>query len=157
MTAPGHVSGTDRVAEVASALTSFSHIINVQGDEPLIAPPLIDRLAAALLADPALEMVTAASKASGEKDAANPNCVKVVMDRSGAALYFSRRPIPYFRDESAKPLFYKHQGIYGYSRKFLLRFVKWNPGFLEQAEHLEQLRALENGRGFAFSSRAAYQ
>lgn len=145
MTSPRHTSGTDRVAEVALRLTNFSHIINVQGDEPLISPPLIDRLATALLVDPALEMVTAANVTSGLKEAASPHSVKVVLDRSGNALYFSRSPVPCYRDGGARARYYRHQGIYGYSRKFLLRFVKWKPGILEQAEHLEQLRALENG------------
>jgi 3-deoxy-manno-octulosonate cytidylyltransferase (CMP-KDO synthetase) len=160
MTSRSHRSGTDRVAEVAKKLRGFSHIINVQGDEPLVDPVIVSRLAAALAKDRAIQMITAASvfKEAGRPrpafraeggpihcDVANPNIVKVVLDRAGDALYFSRSPIPYVRGDGLRAPFYRHQGIYGYTTKFLLQFVKWKPGILEQAESLEQLRALENG------------
>jgi 3-deoxy-manno-octulosonate cytidylyltransferase (CMP-KDO synthetase) len=145
MTSQRHRSGTDRVAEVARKLTGFSHVINVQGDEPLVDPALITRLATTMTSDRAIEMITAASVFSTGEDVTSPNIVKVVLDRVGDALYFSRAPIPYVRPDGKRPLFYRHQGIYGYSVKSLLQFVKWKPGILEQAEHLEQLRALENG------------
>jgi 3-deoxy-manno-octulosonate cytidylyltransferase (CMP-KDO synthetase) len=145
MTSPKHRSGTDRVAEVAKKLRGFSHVINVQGDEPLVDPGVVTRLAAALAKDRKIEMITSASVFTPDDDVANPNMVKVVLDREGHGLYFSRSPIPFVRNDGVRPQFYRHQGIYGYSMKFLLQFVKWKPGILEQAESLEQLRALENG------------
>jgi 3-deoxy-manno-octulosonate cytidylyltransferase (CMP-KDO synthetase) len=145
MTSPKHRSGTDRVAEVAKRLRGVSHVINVQGDEPLIDPKLVARLASDMAKDRMIQMITAANAFVAADDEANPNMVKVVLDRAGDALYFSRSPIPYVRGDGVRPTFYRHQGIYGYTRKFLLQFVKWKPGVLEQAESLEQLRALENG------------
>ena len=143
MTSPKHRSGTDRCAEVAKRLRGFTHIINVQGDEPLIDPALISRLAKTLTADKGIDMITAANAFGSDEDAGNPNAVKVVLDREGNALYFSRSVIPFAR--AGSPRYLRHQGIYGYSAKFLLQFVKWKPGALEQCEQLEQLRALENG------------
>ena len=145
MTSPKHRSGTDRVAEVAKKLRGFSHVINVQGDEPLVDPVVIAKLARSLVADPKIEMITSASVFAPDDDLTNPNMVKVVLDRESNGLYFSRSPIPFVRNEGMRPRFYRHQGIYGYTTKFLLQFVKWKPGILEQAESLEQLRALENG------------
>jgi len=145
MTSPKHRSGTDRVAEVAKKLRGYSHIINVQGDEPLVDPAVVSKLAATLVKERQIEMITSASVFQPKDDVTNPNVVKVVLDREHNGLYFSRSPIPYIRNESARPPFYWHQGIYGYTMKFLLQFVKWKPGILEQAESLEQLRALENG------------
>lgn len=145
MTSPKHRSGTDRCAEVAKRLKGFTHIINVQGDEPLIDPALISRLAKTLAGDKSITMITAANVFGSGEDIANPNAVKVVLDRASNALYFSRSPIPFVREDGAKSEFLRHQGIYGYATKFLLEFVKWKPGALEQCEQLEQLRALENG------------
>ena len=145
MTSPKHRSGTDRCAEVAKRLHGYSHVINVQGDEPLIDPALITRLAKTLTADKSIEMNTAANVFGSDEDAGNPNAVKVVLDRQSNALYFSRSAIPFIRADGCEAPFYRHQGIYGYSLKFLLQFVKWKPGVLEQCEQLEQLRALENG------------
>jgi 3-deoxy-manno-octulosonate cytidylyltransferase (CMP-KDO synthetase) len=145
MTSPKHRSGTDRVAEVAKKLRGFSHIINVQGDEPLVDPAIVSKLAAAMGKDRQIEMITSASVFTPDDDLANPNMVKVVLDRAGNGLYFSRSAIPFVRNDGLRPQFYRHQGIYGYSTKFLLQFVKWKPGILERAESLEQLRALENG------------
>jgi 3-deoxy-manno-octulosonate cytidylyltransferase (CMP-KDO synthetase) len=144
MTSVKHRSGTDRVAEVAKKLRGFSHIINVQGDEPLVDPTIVSRLATALAKDRTIQMITAASVFAPDDDLTNPNMVKVVLDRAGDALYFSRSPIPYVRLDGLRPRFFRHQGLYGYATKFLLQFVKWKPGILEQAESLEQLRALEN-------------
>jgi 3-deoxy-manno-octulosonate cytidylyltransferase (CMP-KDO synthetase) len=138
------VSGTDRCAEVAARLRGTSHVINVQGDEPMIDPALVGRLARTLAGEPKLEMVTAAVPFGPEEDPTNPNAVKVVLNRDSNALYFSRSLIPFPRDGRAYP-FLKHLGIYGYSAKFLLRFVKWRTGKLEATESLEQLRALEHG------------
>ena len=145
MTSDKHRSGTDRVAEVAKKLKGCTHIINVQGDEPLVDPTVVSKLAAAMAKDRQIEMITSASIFTPEDDLANPNMVKVVLDRESNGLYFSRSLIPYVRNDGVRPQFYRHQGIYGYTTKFLLQFVKWKPGILEQAESLEQLRALENG------------
>ncbi len=144
MTSTKHESGTDRCAEVARGLRSFSHVINVQGDEPLIDPALISRIAKTMAAEPNLSMVTAATPFAPNEDVANPNAVKVVLDRAKNALYFSRSPIPFVRG-STHPTFLRHLGIYGYTTKFLLQFVRWKPSPLERLEALEQLRALENG------------
>jgi 3-deoxy-manno-octulosonate cytidylyltransferase (CMP-KDO synthetase) len=145
MTSLKHRSGTDRVAEVAKKLRGFSHIINVQGDEPLVDPVVVAKLAATMAKDRGIEMITSASVFAPEDDLTNPNMVKVVLDHEGNGLYFSRSVIPFVRADGVRPAFYRHQGIYGYTTKFLLQFVKWKPGILEQAESLEQLRALENG------------
>ncbi|HEV7403375.1 MAG TPA: 3-deoxy-manno-octulosonate cytidylyltransferase [Chthoniobacteraceae bacterium] len=144
MTSPAHQSGTDRIAEAAAALRGVTHVVNVQGDEPLIDPALITELAETLLAEPDLEMITAANEIDDEADVQNPNVVKVVLDRRSNALYFSRSPVPFARHAGVVPC-YRHQGIYGYSTAFLAQFVQWPPGLLERTEGLEQLRALENG------------
>lgn len=145
MTSPKHPTGTDRLAEVALRLKSARIIVNVQGDEPDIAPSTIERLVKALRDDPHLGMVTAANPVSSAADVHNPNVVKVATDLSGRALYFSRSVIPCDRDGRGGVKYLRHQGIYGYRRKVLLDFVRWKPTPLEQAEKLEQLRALEHG------------
>ena len=145
LTSRRHKSGTDRVAEVAKNLRRVSHVINVQGDEPMISPKLIDQLASTLLDEPDVEMITAANRFAPGEDVANPNAVKVVLDHDSNALYFSRAPIPHARDGISLVPHYRHQGIYGYSLRLLLKFVKWKPSRLEQTEQLEQLRALEHG------------
>jgi len=145
LTSPKHPTGTDRLAEVAGKLKSAAIILNVQGDEPDIAPSTIDRLVRALQDDPGLGMVTAANPVTSLADVQNPHVVKVVTDLAGRALYFSRSVIPHDRDGHRGIRCLRHQGIYGYRRKVLLAFVKWKPTPLEQAEKLEQLRALEHG------------
>lgn len=146
MTSPDHPTGTDRIAEVAKTLPHVSHIINIQGDEPLIDPGLIDELAAAMVADPALDMATAANPLDPADPAvSDPNVVKVVLALDGRALYFSRSPLPFFRNPVEGLPVLRHKGIYAYQRSFLERFVTWPPSPLEKAESLEQLRALENG------------
>jgi 3-deoxy-manno-octulosonate cytidylyltransferase (CMP-KDO synthetase) len=145
LTSPKHPTGTDRLAEVAGKLKSAAIILNVQGDEPDIAPSTIDRLVRALQDDPGLGMVTAANPVTSLADVQNPHVVKVVTDLAGRALYFSRSVIPHDRDGHRGIRYLRHQGIYGYRRKVLLAFVKWKPTPLEQAEKLEQLRALEHG------------
>jgi len=145
MTSRRHKSGTDRVAEVARNLRGVSHIINVQGDEPMINPKLIDQLASILLAERKVGMITAASRFAPGEDVTDPNVVKVVLDQDSNALYFSRAPIPHSRDGISLVPHYRHQGIYGYSLPLLLKFVNWKPTRLEQTEQLEQLRALEHG------------
>jgi 3-deoxy-manno-octulosonate cytidylyltransferase (CMP-KDO synthetase) len=147
MTAASHASGTDRIAEVA-AHCQCEGVVNIQGDEPLIDPRVIDAVAAALAKE---EMSTAATLIGTVAEWENPNVVKVVVNASGHALYFSRRTIPCIRDAAtgAEQLaafpFLKHLGIYGYRRQTLLRLVKCPVSPLERAEKLEQLRALENG------------
>lgn len=146
MTSTEHPTGTDRLAEVAKSLPQATHIINIQGDEPLIDPELIDQLAIAMMDDPGLEMATAANPISPDDPVVNdPNVVKVVMSIQGRALYFSRSPLPFFRNSVEGLTVFRHKGIYAYKRDFLERFVSWPPSPLERAESLEQLRALENG------------
>jgi 3-deoxy-manno-octulosonate cytidylyltransferase (CMP-KDO synthetase) len=146
MTRDDHPSGTDRAAEVAAAFPEMTHILNIQGDEPLIDPGLIDALAAALTADPGLPMITAANPVAAlDPVLADPNVVKVVIDRDGHALYFSRSQIPHPRSVPEDLVCYRHKGIYGFRRDFLFDFVAWPPSLLERTEGLEQLRALENG------------
>ncbi|MEO8440048.1 MAG: 3-deoxy-manno-octulosonate cytidylyltransferase [Spartobacteria bacterium] len=145
LTRPGHASGTDRIAEVAAKLRGVSHIINIQGDEPQVEPKLINQLARTMQRNPGIEMITAVHPFSDPADAQSPHQVKAVLDHEGRALYFSRHAIPYPRDTSARITYFRHQGIYGYRRELLLRFVRWKQSPLEQAEALEQLRALENG------------
>lgn len=145
MTSPRHPTGTDRIAEALTEDPAATHVINIQGDEPLIDPALIDQLATALADDPALPMVTAANAIDDESAYQDPNVVKVVLDASGHALYFSRAPIPLFRQPVPGLPVLRHKGIYGYRRDFLQQFVAWPPAPLEQAEQLEQLRALANG------------
>src|SRR5215469_12875606 len=144
LTSPRHKSGTDRVAEVARKAKQFAFVINIQGDEPLIDPHLIDRLVEKLGLYPKVNIVTAAHSFENPADASSPHQVKVVVDSSGRALYFSRAAIPFPRNPS-KIKYLRHQGIYGFRREALLQFVKWKPTPLERAESLEQLRALENG------------
>lgn len=149
MTRSEHPSGTDRIAEVA-ARHGCDALVNIQGDEPLIDPAIIDHVAAALENG---EMSTAATPIRDVHDYENPNVVKVVVNRAGQALYFSRRTIPYVRDAASAPIegqlaafpFLKHLGIYGYRRDTLLRLVDFPVSPLENAEKLEQLRALDNG------------
>ena len=149
LTRDDHPSGSDRVAEVAKRC-GFDAVVNVQGDEPMIDPSVIDRVAS-LLDDN--EMSSAAVPVDEASELDNPNVVKVVVNAAGHALYFSRRTIPYLRDAADAPgpeqlaafPFLKHLGIYGYRRETLLRLVARPVSPLEKAEKLEQLRALENG------------
>ena len=144
MTAKDHPTGTDRLAEVAEAYPDVDLIINVQGDEPLIEPSLIDELGRAFDGDAELQMATVMTPMEDEAEQKNPNNVKVVTDKNGCALYFSRSLLPYPRNDAGTPV-YKHIGIYAYRRDFLLAYAKMAPTPLERAESLEQLRALENG------------
>jgi 3-deoxy-manno-octulosonate cytidylyltransferase (CMP-KDO synthetase) len=149
MTSSEHSSGTDRIAEVV-ARRACDAAVNIQGDEPLIDPGVIDAVAGALGQAP---MSTAATALRDAAEYENPNVVKVVVNVSGRALYFSRRTIPFVRDAASRPVqeqlaafpFLKHLGIYGYRRETLLQLVKFPLSPLETAEKLEQLRALDNG------------
>jgi len=149
MTRPDHPNGTSRIAEVVqrlgSGLSSDAIILNVQGDEPEIEPRVIDQLVEGLIANADAPMGTLASDFADDEDPTDPNIVKVVVDTSGGALYFSRSLIPFDRDGTGnvKPL--KHPGLYAYRRDFLRKIVTLAPTPLEQAEQLEQLRALEHG------------
>ena len=144
MTSPDHPSGTDRLAEVALMYPDVDVIVNVQGDEPMIPPEVIDNLAKAFEADAELNMATM-KVAMDEADYDNPAAVKVVTDLNGYALYFSRSLMPYPRNKPEGYKVYKHVGIYAYRRNFLLKYAVLQPTPLEKAESLEQLRALENG------------
>jgi len=149
MTSPDLPSGTDRVAEVALKFTGVDIVVNIQGDEPLLDPAVVDAVIGKLKQSPDLDMATAAAPA-GEEIATQPDIVKVVTDRDGRALYFSRAPIPYRRDPGAgrepKFVFYRrHVGLYAYRPDFLLRVVAAGPCPLESIEKLEQLRALYLG------------
>jgi 3-deoxy-manno-octulosonate cytidylyltransferase (CMP-KDO synthetase) len=145
MTRADHSSGTDRIAEAAVALGlgDADIVVNVQGDEPLIEPALIASVAAALEGDSAASMATACHPIHDEAAIANPNVVKVVLDATGHALYFSRSRIPYPREPGG--IWYRHAGIYAYRGGFLQRFARLEPAPLERAESLEQLRALWHG------------
>ena len=144
MTRADHKTGTDRLAEVAEKFPDVEVVVNVQGDEPLIEPSLIDELVAQFVADKDLQMATVATELTDADEMNNPNNVKVVIDKNNDALYFSRSLIPYPRNAGKSPVF-KHIGIYAYRRQFLIDYAKMNSTPLEQAESLEQLRALENG------------
>jgi 3-deoxy-manno-octulosonate cytidylyltransferase (CMP-KDO synthetase) len=143
MTSPDHPTGTDRLAEAARGL-SDSIVVNVQGDEPLIEGFVIDAAVEALESDAEAPMATLAHPLESEA-LADPNRVKVVLDRRGRALYFSRAPIPYRRADAPAPRWLQHVGLYAYRRPFLERFLALAPGEAERAEGLEQLRALEHG------------
>jgi len=147
MTRPDHPSGTDRVAEAVAGIDA-QIVINIQGDEPLIDPGLIDRLADAMLQDPSWDMGTAASPIVTETDLKNLSVVKVVWGEKRQALYFSRSIIPFVRDndqDDGPVLHWRHIGIYAYRKAFLERLVRTPPCLLEKAEKLEQLRALYLG------------
>jgi len=160
LTSPNHPSGTDRVAEVAKRLDS-DVILNVQGDEPFITSVVIDEVLKIMVRDTNVEMASAKTSVSNIKEVFSSSVVKVVCDQDDNAIYFSRAPIPYFRDEydaykktgKVEKLLqniistnvYKHIGIYAYRWNFLMKYTKMKPTFLEKSEKLEQLRALENG------------
>lgn len=163
MTSEAHVSGTDRLAEVARTLPA-DLFVNIQGDEPLVDPRDIDGLVECLDSDPDCDMATLCEPLKDGRAARDPNVVKVVCDASGRALYFSRSAIPYVREgredrggaEAPAP-WLRHVGLYAYRRSFLLEFASWGPGALESREGLEQLRAIERGRTMrVLTARGAY-
>ena len=145
MTRAGHPSGTDRLAEAAKKLRlkDSDIVVNVQGDEPLISPRLISQVARILAKNRAASVSTACHAIHDEASLANPNVVKVVLDRGGYALYFSRSRIPFPRE--GEPKCYRHAGIYGYRVAFLRKYARLKPSPLEKSEALEQLRALWHG------------
>ncbi len=148
MTRADHSTGTDRIAEVAEG-SDADIIVNVQADEPLVEPSLIDATVRPLLEDPDLPMATARHAIHDPALIADPNCVKVVCDAEGRALYFSRSAIPLLRDAGhdplTEPIYWQHIGLYVFRREFLLEYAKMTPTPLERYEKLEQLRVLERG------------
>jgi len=144
MTSDQHQSGSDRIAEALKSFPEAKLVVNVQGDEPLIeTAPLASLLD--VFSDPQVQMASLMTAFSDPILLANPNIVKVVTDLQGNALYFSRSAIPFNRDQDSQLTYFRHIGVYAYTRETLLRFVDLKPSKLEQAEKLEQLRALENG------------
>jgi 3-deoxy-manno-octulosonate cytidylyltransferase (CMP-KDO synthetase) len=155
MTSPAHASGTDRLAEVAQAIDA-EVVVNVQGDEPLLDPLAIETAVAAIKADPEVPMATLSLPLTDPEEMLSPSVVKVVVDEAGDALYFSRSPIPFVRSAAGDPqgraraamdlgLARKHVGLYVYRREALMRFAALPASPLEEAEELEQLRALHHG------------
>lgn len=144
MTSLHHTNGTSRIAEVAAKYQDYEVIINVQGDEPLIEGPMINALIEPFISNTNLVMATLKHKIDTYEEVENPNNVKVITDKEDYAIYFSRSPIPYPRTLDIKN-YYKHVGIYGYKRDFVIEYSKMDPTDLEISESLEQLRVIENG------------
>ncbi|MDD5669529.1 MAG: 3-deoxy-manno-octulosonate cytidylyltransferase [Candidatus Omnitrophica bacterium] len=146
LTAKGHVSGTDRIVEVVNPL-DVKIVINIQGDEPLIHPTMIDNVALTLLNNPGLTMATLMKKIENTDDIQDPHVVKVVVDKNNFALYFSRAPIPFhaMNSDVHSPVYYKHIGLYGYTKDFLFIYKNLAQADLEKVECLEQLRVLKEG------------
>jgi 3-deoxy-manno-octulosonate cytidylyltransferase (CMP-KDO synthetase) len=147
LTAKGHASGTDRIAEVVNPMDDVKIIINIQGDEPLIHPTMIDNVVAYLLGKDSVPMATIVKKITDPNLVNDPNVVKVVVDKDNFALYFSRAPIPFLatNSEVKSPAYYKHIGLYGYTKDFLFTYKNLKISDLEKTEKLEQLRVLEEG------------
>jgi len=146
LTAKGHTSGTDRICEVINPL-DVKIVVNIQGDEPLIHPTMIDAVAQALLDDSSISMATVMKTIEDPEVINDPSIVKVVIDKNNFALYFSRSPIPFHAKESEikSPLYFKHIGLYGYTKDFLFIYKNLPVSRLERVESLEQLRVLEEG------------
>ena len=144
LTRKDHENGTSRIAEVCEKYSDYDVIVNVQGDEPLIEPDMINSIIESFKNDSTISMSTLKYKLDKMEDIENPNYVKVITDKKGYALYFSRSVIPYPRKLDIQN-YYKHVGIYGYKREFVIEYAKMEPTPLELSESLEQLRALENG------------
>ena len=147
MTAKTHRSGTDRICEAATkiGLNTDDLVVNIQGDQPIFHPSIVSMLIKPFVEDRSIPMTTVKWKITDPDDILNPNHVKVVTDRQGFAIYFSRYPLPFFRDAESRQVHYKHLGFYGFRMEFLLKFTRLSQGVLEAAEKLEQLRALEYG------------
>ncbi len=144
-TSKSHTTGTDRLAEVVNAI-DVKYIVNIQGDEPLINPMVIDDLVRAMQKDKDIAMATVVKKSTSEDEFRSPDVVKAILNDENFAMYFSRSPIPTLLKPGAEgAYFYKHLGIYAYSKDFLFTFKKLPASYLEKGERLEQLRALENG------------
>ncbi|MCX5702523.1 MAG: 3-deoxy-manno-octulosonate cytidylyltransferase [Candidatus Omnitrophica bacterium] len=145
-TAKAHVSGTDRISEVVNPI-DVKVVINIQGDEPLIHPMMIDTVARAILDDKTISMATIMKRIEDHKEINDPDVVKVVVDKDNFALYFSRASIPFHahNSEVKVPVYYKHIGLYGYTKDFLFTYKNLPVSDLEKIERLEQLRALQEG------------
>ena len=144
MTSTKHQSGTDRIAEAVRDIDA-KIVINIQADEPVMHQSTIDSLAREMVNNPTILMATVRKKIEANEDANNPNVVKLICDKNDFAIYFSRYPIPYYRDGSIEKKYYKHLGIYAYTKDFLYTFKNLPSSFLESAERLEQLRVIEAG------------
>jgi 3-deoxy-manno-octulosonate cytidylyltransferase (CMP-KDO synthetase) len=144
MTSKKHKSGSDRIGEVVKNI-KCDIVVNIQGDEPFINPLNIDKAIKPLISDSKIMISTLCTRIKNKDEIDNPNVVKVVTDKKGFALYFSRHAIPFDRDNTKGVTHYKHIGLYVYRKDYLMKFVKLNPSKLELAEKLEQLRILENG------------
>jgi 3-deoxy-manno-octulosonate cytidylyltransferase (CMP-KDO synthetase) len=147
MTSIDHRCGTDRVAEAARTigLSGDDIAVNIQGDQPTVEAVMIQEVVQPLLDDPTIPMSTLMYKIVRDEEIVHPNAVKTLVDSQGFAIYFSRATIPFFRDNDMQPTYFKHHGIYAYRNDFLQRFADLPQGYLERAERLEQLRALEHG------------
>jgi 3-deoxy-manno-octulosonate cytidylyltransferase (CMP-KDO synthetase) len=144
-TSKSHATGTDRLAEVVNAI-DVKIVVNIQGDEPLINPLIIDELVQTMQRDPSVSMATVVKKSYSEDEFRSPDVVKAILDKNNFAMYFSRAPIPALLKPGGKDAyFYKHLGIYAYNKDFLFSFKKQPASYLENGERLEQLRALESG------------
>ncbi|OAG28710.1 3-deoxy-manno-octulosonate cytidylyltransferase [Thermodesulfatator autotrophicus] len=153
LTAKNHTCGTERIAEAADILrlSPDDIIVNIQADQPLLEPAVIEELVKPLLLNTDLPMATVAVPIEREEEKHDPNRVKVVLNRKGQAIYFSRSLIPFYRPPGPSPTYLRHIGLYAYRKEFLDTFVRLKPGELEQAEKLEQLRVLEYGYPIAVS------
>lgn len=147
MTDKGHLSGTDRVAEAAEKINLADRdiVVNIQGDQPIFHTSIISDLIRPLIEDPKIPMSTLMYKIKDDRELHDTNNVKVAIDNNGYALFFSRLPIPFYRDQKSETIHYKHLGFYAYRKEFLLIFTDLSYGLLEETEKLEQLRALEHG------------
>jgi len=146
MTDESHLSGTDRIAEAAEKINLADRdiVVNIQGDQPIFHPSILSDLIRPLMEDPRIPMSTLMYKIKDDRELNDTNNVKVAVDKNGYALYFSRLPIPFCRDQGSRTVYYKHLGFYAYFKEFLLTFTNLSHGLLEGAEKLEQLRALEH-------------
>jgi 3-deoxy-manno-octulosonate cytidylyltransferase (CMP-KDO synthetase) len=146
MTDEIHLSGTDRIAEAAEKINLADRdiVVNIQGDQPIFHPSILSDLIRPLMEDSRIPMSTLMYKIKDDRELNDTNNVKVAVDKNGYALYFSRLPIPFYRDQGSKTVYYKHLGFYAYFKDFLLTFTNLSHGLLEGAEKLEQLRALEH-------------
>jgi 3-deoxy-manno-octulosonate cytidylyltransferase (CMP-KDO synthetase) len=146
MTSDKHETGTDRIGEVVKEIRDCDIVLNIQGDEPMVRQEMVNQLVSPLLSDPTVVMTTLVNRIKTIEDYQNTNIAKTVLDNSGNAIYFSRSPIPHISESEIEgKKVYKHIGMYGYKKDFLLKFIEMKRSILEKYESLEQLRVLENG------------
>ena len=144
LTLPDHNSGTDRIAEAVKNIDT-KVVVNIQADEPLVHPSVINALSTAILESDNVVMATVKKKIDDAREAADNNIVKVITDKYNFAIYFSRYPLPFKRQDSTDNIYFKHIGVYAYTKSFLYTFTKLPYSYLEHSEKLEQLRAIEAG------------